>query len=335
MAAALSEPGSWGGRGPVAPPSSPPEGRLSPVSFGGILEITARLVRRHAGRLLALAVLFLLPAWLLHAAAGLQLVTAVLDALPMPPGPGAVRPPVTFTPEQTQRILDASPLLVATSLLVALAGALGGAAFSDVVERDYRGQRPSIRHAGARALRRLPAILGALVLSMLAMAALMLGGLMVAVLLVALGGVDPGGGGPGVFLALVALVAFVGAAIVLGIRWSLGIVIVALEEAGPLRALVRSWRLTAGAAWRTLGIVVLVTLVVAVIGGLLSEVLGLALADLIFGASTDSSVVVRTFISAFLSVAFAPVLPLALAVLYFDQRVRREAFDLSEGSRDR
>lgn len=325
-------PNAWG---PIAPPPSPAGRRLPAVALGGMLEITARLVRRHAGRLLALAVLFLLPAWLLNAAAFLQVATAVLDALPLGARPGTVPPPVTFTPEQTQRILDAGLVLLGTSSLVGLAGALGGAAFSDLVERDYLGQLPSVRHAGARALRRLPSILGALLLSMLATAGLALAGLLVAAVLVTLGGVDQGGGGPAVFLGLVALVAFVAVAILLAIRLSLGIVVVTLEEGGPLRALVRSWYLTAGAAWRTLGVLFLMTLIVAVIGGLLSEILGLAIADLLFGAATRSSMIVRAIISALLSVVFAPLVPIALTVLYFDQRVRREAFDLPDGSEPR
>ncbi|CAN5770391.1 hypothetical protein BH24CHL8_BH24CHL8_03630 [soil metagenome] len=324
----MSEPPSWNTRGPLGPPPEDKARRLSPVSFGDLLEITARLARRHAGRLLVLATLFLLPAWLLNAAAGLQLVTAVLDALPLPAGVEALRPPVAFTPEQTRRIAEAALLVLGTSALAGSAAALAGAAFSDAVERDYHGLEPSVRHAGARALRRSPAILGTLLLSTLALVGVVLGGLVIAILLTFVGGVDPAGGGVGVFLALVAMVAFVAAAIVMSIRWSLSNVVVALEEAGPLHALVRSWRLTAGAAWRTLGTTLVVTLVAAVIGGLISELLGLALADLILGETSQGALIVRTVIGALLSVAFAPLLPLALTVLYFDQRVRREALDV-------
>lgn len=323
---------------PWAPPEPPPPEeprRLAPVTFGDILEITARLARRHAGRLLALATLFLLPAWLLNAAAGLQLVSTVLEALPAPVGIEPVRPPVAFTAEQTRRIAEAALLVLGTSALVGSAGAVAGAAFSDVVERDLRGLQPSVRHAGGRALRRLPAILGMILLSTLALLGVLLGGLVLAALLSLAGGVDPGRGGPGVFLGLVVMVAFVAAVVVMSIRWSLGNVIVVLEEAGPLRALVRSWRLTAGAAWRTLGVVLVVTLVAAVIGGLLGEILGLAVADVIFGESSQGALIARTIISATLSVVLAPLLPLALTVLYFDQRVRREAFHLEAGPEDR
>jgi len=327
----VNEPPGRNAWGPIEPPPATRGRRLPPVAFGGILEITARLARRHTGRLLLLATLFLLPAWLLNAAAGLQLVTAVLDALAVPVGTRLIPQPVAFSPQQTQRIAEAALVVFATSLLVGLAGAVAGDAFSDVVERDYRGLSPSVRHAGSRALRRLPAIVGTVVLSTLGLVGLLLGGLMIAVLLALLGGVDPRGGGLGVFLALIVIVAFVAAALVISIRWALSNVVVALEEAGPLRALVRSWRLTAGSAWRTLGILFLVTLAVAVIGGLLSEILGLALADLVFGESSQAALLVRTVIGALLSVAFAPLLPLALTVLYFDQRVRREAFDLTDG----
>ncbi|MBA2275298.1 MAG: glycerophosphoryl diester phosphodiesterase membrane domain-containing protein [Chloroflexi bacterium] len=329
----MSDPAGWNAWGPIGPP--PARGRrLPPVTFGGILEITGRLTRRHAGRLVILATLFLLPAWLLSAAAGVQLVTTVLDLLPVPIPGRPIPQPVTFTPEESGRVAQALIILLATSLLLGLAGAVAAAAFSDVVQRDYRGLEPSVRQAALRALRRLPRILGTAVLGTLAFVGLLLGGVMMAVLLATLGGVDPSGGGLGVFLALVALVAFVLAAMVLSVRWSLAIVVVALEERGPLAALIRSWRLTAGAAWRTLGILLLVTLVVAVIGGLLSEILGLTVADLLFGESSSSALVVRTIFSAIISVLLAPLLPVAMTVLYFDQRVRHEAFDLTDEQRE-
>jgi hypothetical protein len=293
------------------------------MGFGDLLDVTARLLRRHARTLLLLAALFLVPTSLLHGLASVHFVDRLAPALPTVPG----QPPV-LTEERVRAIVDGLALLLAAGLVAALAGAMASAGSSIVVARDYHGRRASLRDAARGAVRRAFVAIGATVLSTLAILALVLGAVAASALLLALFGATPQTGGPGALLALIVIVATAVVVMLLTIRWSLAIVVAALEPVGPLHALVRSWRLTAGAARRTLGVVLLVTLTVAVLAGLVSELLALSIADLALGGATQAASIARIAISTGVAIVFAPVLPVALSVLYFDQRVRQEGLDL-------
>lgn len=292
---------------------------LVPVSFGTMFEITGRLVRRHLRLLLVLAAVFLLIPALVGAVAWIVLFDALLPYLPDPNGARAA-----VTTAQADALVRASLTFIAASLLEAVASAMVAVAFSRVVATDYAARRPGFREAAVAVARRGPAAVGAILLSLGATIAIGLGGATIALAIISASGTDARGGGLGVFLALIVVVSCVAVAIVLSVRWSLALVAVAVDGTGPLGALIRSWRLTAGAAWRTLGVVVLATLITAVLGGLVSELLGLTLADLVFGEASEQALVLRTGISAVVAVAFAPILPVAVTVLYFDQRVRSE-----------
>ncbi|HEV8054345.1 MAG TPA: hypothetical protein VGP30_05920 [Candidatus Limnocylindrales bacterium] len=292
---------------------------LVPVSFGTMFEITGRLVRRHLRLLLVLAAVFLLIPALVGAVAWIVLFDALLPYLPDPNG---ARAAVTLA--QGEDLVRASLIFVAAALLEAVASALAAVAFSRVVATDYAARRPGFREAAVTVARRGPAAVGAILLSLGATIAIGLGGATIALAIISASGTDARGGGLGVFLALIVVVSCVAVAIVLSVRWSLALVAVAVERMGPLGALIRSWRLTAGAAWRTFGVVVVATLITAVLGGLVSELLGLTLADLVFGEASEQALAMRTGISAVVAIAFAPILPVAVTVLYFDRRVRAE-----------
>jgi len=106
-----------------------------------------------------------------------------------------------------------------------------------------------------------------------------------------------------------------------------------LERVGVFGALVRAVRLTRGQFWRLLGLLLLVTLVVAVAGGILrlpfsfagqvflttsgNDGHGLLLYLLVTGVGTVlSSAIVQPFVAA------------VSALLYIDQRIRKEAYDV-------
>ncbi len=100
-------------------------------------------------------------------------------------------------------------------------------------------------------------------------------------------------------------------------------VVATLEHAGPMTALRRSWWLSDGSRWRIIGLQLLLLVLNAVIGALLSAV---------FLGSFISDVTLRTIVQQIANlvtnVAWAPVQWGTFAVLYYDLRVRREAFDL-------
>ena len=100
-------------------------------------------------------------------------------------------------------------------------------------------------------------------------------------------------------------------------------VVATLEGASPVTALRRSWRLASGNRWRILGLQLLLVVLNGVIGALLSA---------LFLGSLISDETVRTVVqqaaNLITNVAWAPVQWGTFAILYYDLRVRHEAYDL-------
>jgi len=100
-------------------------------------------------------------------------------------------------------------------------------------------------------------------------------------------------------------------------------VVATIERAGPVTALRRSWVLSQGNLWRIIGIQLLLFVLNAVISALLSAVF---LSSLI--GDTTVRAIIQQIASIVTNVAWAPVEWGTFAILYYDLRVRREAFDL-------
>ena len=99
---------------------------------------------------------------------------------------------------------------------------------------------------------------------------------------------------------------------------------------GPIAALGRSWRLSSGSRWRVIGIQALLGILNLVLSLLIGGIFGgLAAAGQTeqpgqFGVST----VVQTLVNLASTIIWAPVEWIAFTILYYDLRVRKEAFDL-------
>jgi hypothetical protein len=128
--------------------------------------------------------------------------------------------------------------------------------------------------------------------------------------------------------------AFIAAIVVsayLACSWLVAPVVVVIEKMGPIAALGRAWRLSDGNRWRIFGIQVLLlilNLVLSIlIGGLFG---GLAAAG---GQSSPAgqigvSSILESLVNLASTIIWAPVEWIAFTVLYYDLRVRKEAFDL-------
>jgi hypothetical protein len=161
----------------------------------------------------------------------------------------------------------------------------------------YLGESISIGGTYRYALRRLPAILW---ITLLTTIATLLGFVLLIV--------------PGV-LALVRL-AFAPAALV-------------VEGHRGMGAVRRSWRLTAGFFWRTLGTLLLSGLIVAIVSGIIGIPGELALQALGPGAWPISALV-----NALATVLVTPFGMLVVVLLYFDLRIRKEGFDIEMMARE-
>lgn len=131
------------------------------------------------------------------------------------------------------------------------------------------------------------------------------------------------------WLILVVLVpAFFVAAIWISIRLLLAPCAIAIEQAGPIQAIRRSWRLSKGRFWRLLGIYLLASVLISMAASTVSSVFSFAV--MFVGMSNMelgmiAATVVSTVISAVLSL---PLTAAVVTLLYVDARIRGEGYEL-------
>ncbi len=123
-------------------------------------------------------------------------------------------------------------------------------------------------------------------------------------------------------------------AIVLSVYWSVSVPTVIMENCGPLGALRRSTALIRGSWWRVFGITIVFGLVVLGLAILLT--LPFALGTKVVGADIASGVpaVIQFLVSLVVETVVPPVAFIAGTLLYYDLRVRKEAFDFATLSRE-
>lgn len=214
--------------------------------------------------------------------------------------------------------------IAAVTLLSILLFVLLTGVMSVVVGQAAVGARLSLSGALARALPRLPRLLGVSVLVVLALSAVWV---VVVALWVLAAWVDAG-----IVYAIVVLatLAAIPVTVFLGIKLALATPAVALESAGgapisPVTALRRSWGLVRGAWWRTLGILLLA----GIIAGALSQVVAIPASLLVSVLPLTVGVaVVGTVVASALGQAVSqPISGLVLALVYVDRRIRTEQLD--------
>jgi hypothetical protein len=282
---------------------------LRPLSVGDIIDRTIRLFRSNFVLFFGVAALPTLIVEVLQRAFGLTQTFDLSDfssALNAPRG-------TLVLPRQLQ---PADPIaafvvgLVSFALFIVQYGAL-----VYVVGERYLGRPTSIREGFVRGLRAAPRLFisGLVVIAVIAIVFVVL------------------------FLGVAALnsQAFAAVALILGligffvlfpyVVLSLAVLgpAVVLEGLGPIAAIRRSFHLMQKARWRTFGLYILM--------GIISSLLGLIFTVLFF-VSFVSEPTIRAVLQGVATIASAavsyPLLYGSLAILYYDLRVRKEAFDL-------
>ncbi|MGB3764667.1 MAG: glycerophosphoryl diester phosphodiesterase membrane domain-containing protein [Ornithinimicrobium sp.] len=139
-----------------------------------------------------------------------------------------------------------------------------------------------------------------------------------------------------VVIGVLAMVLTIVAAIWLAVRLLLTTAPIVLERAGPIQAIRRSWRLSAGSQfWRLLGIWLLAQLIAAIMSGVVSTPLQ-TIFLLAAGTFTQDESLLLTFtvfgqhLTQFLvGLLVTPFTAGVTALLYLDQRIRREGLDIA------
>jgi hypothetical protein len=117
------------------------------------------------------------------------------------------------------------------------------------------------------------------------------------------------------------------AAVYLAVRWSLVVAAMMAEDVGPIRGLGRSWSLVSGSWWRTFGILLIVGILQTIISYALL-ILFTLFADIF--STGDFRAALVSVGSTLLSALVSPITTIALVLLYFDLRVRKEGLDLDQ-----
>lgn len=282
---------------------------LRPLALGDIFEGSLKTMRRNPEATLGMALLvllaFLLPSLLLSLGVQRLVELDITDRLAM------------------SAVLST---LFSSVAILALSGFV-----IYVVSEAALGDRVSIGQTWQAVRGRLLSLLGVTMLTFVVVGGLaaVVGGLIFALV----AGVGEAGGA---VLGLVVILAAVPLFLWLAARVSLAPAAVVLERVGPLRGLSRSWQLSRGrAAWRILGITVLagiVTVIFSTVIGLpiefgTNQLLGLV------GGDADLQITARTVVDHLLQIIVnslvTPFSAGVTALLYLDQRIRREGLDLA------
>ena len=300
--------------------------RLRPLALSELLDELFRMYRRNFALMVTAALALELPALTFNILSGqYKTFGFFLNALSNISNPDRLD---TIAPPQTNYLYVVIGYVVILLLLPVSTGLLVR------LTTDVAMGRPTT-FAGAfrRTLRRYMALAAYDLLVGLAALAVL-----VALLLVIFGGIALASAASNanaavivatVLIALGLLVAAMIAAAWLGIRLVVAVPAMLEEKLSPFAAVRRSWRLVQGNFWRIVGIVVVVYVLAQVVQSALTAVFGL-LALFIPGLSGDVRGGLLLVALTAVQVITAPILAIAVSLLYFDLRVRKDAFELDQ-----
>jgi MFS family permease len=273
---------------------------LRPLGLGEILDVGIKLCLRH-WRTLALCMVWLVvPVQILSA---LVLLSVAPDAL------DPTQDSTAFDTDETDFLVALLIVYVLQGLVVAISTAACFKAVSDA----YLGSAPRARRSLAFGARRLPKLI-ALALVLVAGYAIVVGVIV------------------GVAVVAPVLAALIGVALIVPACWlvvslALSTPVLLFENTGPVRAITRSVRLVKGRWWKIALTLFVGLLLVYFVAGILQQLLLFVPALLADG--NDVVLVFATVVSGTIgTVLTTPFTAAVISLVYFDQRVRKEGFDL-------
>ncbi|WP_328945281.1 oxidoreductase [Streptomyces sp. NBC_00250] len=343
---------------PPPPPPKPGVIPLAPLTFSMILTGAFSTFGRYWKQLLGVAAAIYLGALLVVLAAIGIAYAAVGDLFPA----------VFDLPEgQTPRWDDIRPLIIAFAcvwiagvIAILVANALVAAACPAVVQEAVLGRPTTFGVIWRRAWARMPAVLGTVLLTSVALlipvilfmvAFVMMMIAFVAEIADASTGSDAGYSGSGISFAVV-LLWFLGAlatlpfALWIWVKFSLAPSAAVMEGQGAVASMRRSSHLVRGSWWRLFGSLLAAGIMASVVGMLIQQVISLLVSTPLSAtdfSDVDSSAMVAALVVVITFAALGQLIsqmivsvfpPLVTALLYVDQRIRKEnlAQDLSQAA---
>lgn len=159
------------------------------------------------------------------------------------------------------------------------------------------------------------------------------------VAVIAFAGGEPESGGAiaaTIFGFIFAVLAPAIVALFLAIRWHLVIPAIVVEDIGIFAALRRSWGLTRGYFWRTLGIVLLFAIILGIVSAVITSPLAFISSFVLMSAGTEGELLTSTLIINLLITAVTSLVSfivtnmgvLISVLFYYDYRFRKEGMGL-------
>ena len=315
---------------PGFPPYSPygyqpgPPRSHYPLDLGRILELTFSIFRYRWQTFVGIALLIMIPAWIVLSISTALLYTSTDWYTVMTD---------QFRTGQFENPLPRLwPALLANfviSALVGIATSVAVGALTDAAATTYAGGTPSASASVRRSLGRLLTYTGVFLLTLAISFVIVFIGVLIGLALffatVSDGRIQPG---PFVFFGLIVFVATFVALVFIAIRFAFAVPVVVVESVGALDALRRSWRLVSGSSWRVLGYLIVFALLVGVVGAILSTVINIVVSPIRPTSLTTFEIDptrlgISTFITGLITSALMPLPAIGTALLYFDLRWRR------------
>jgi hypothetical protein len=272
---------------------------IRPMNFGEVLDASLTIYRRHFGLFLKLAI----------ATLSLPVLLAVYFGARFLEG---------FNPQAPN--VSTMLMLVPVGILYYLAALVLTAGTVRVISESYLGRSPALGDALALGLSKLGSLVGVGLGKGIVLFLTVIGVSVVTALLAAL---VKGGGAAGLLIAVGVIGGMWLAAFVL-CGYSLTTPVVVLE---PLRsafdAFGRSWELTRGFKFKVLMLSLVTLLITNTIPSVVFRGLGAA-----FMRAAPPFGIALTAASYVLPLLLMPVFSAVITLMYYDFRVRREAFDL-------
>ncbi|PCG83232.1 hypothetical protein CIB93_25830 [Streptomyces sp. WZ.A104] len=310
----------WAGPPPAAKPGVIP---LRPLNLGEILDGSVSALRAHWRTALGFSL----------AVSVIAQIAIILLQRYLLPEPTTVDPNATGAEAIRQASESARSTLFSlapATLITMIATLFTASVVTVVISRSVLGRPTSLADAWAEARPRILPLLGLTVLLAL---------LMVVIMTI---GIGPGlllGSGAGAALAVLGFAAACIVVLWLHVSFALSAPALMLERQSIVAALRRSAKLVRGAWWRTFGILALTWLMTFLMAFLISIPFGViaviadgtALSEL-FSSNPPSVgwpfLIVSGIGEVIISTLVYPFIAGVMALLYMDQRIRREALDL-------
>jgi hypothetical protein len=230
-------------------------------------------------------------------------------------------PSQDVTPSQLESVLGAEAEFFAVYLgyLLLLVPIAQGAVIR-VVGDDYLDRPTGVGTALGTALHRIWGLIGYVLLEL---AIWFVGPMALFTAVTALLALA-GAGAAAVGMLIVLLIGWLVFLVFVYIRLSLGVQALILERISPWAAVRRSWRLTARSFWRIVGFYLVIAIVSAIVSQILDSLTGLVVG----AAPLATEAAVQALASGVVGIFTSPFLLILLTLVYYDIRIRREAFDL-------